>query len=482
MARRNRKSKYPKYEQVEIIDLALEGKAVGKVKSDDPEKGDLIIFVSKVVPGDIVDVQINKKKKSYREGYPVKFHKYSEKREDAFCEHFGICGGCTRQQLSYEDQIFYKHKAVTETLKRIGKIELPEIKPVLKAPDITFYRNKLEYTFTNTRWITQYEVDNKVDIEQYKGLGFHIPGKFDKILDIEKCWLQAEPSNSIRLFIRDFAIKNNYDFFNHYKKIGFLRTLIIRTSTTGEVMVIPTFFHDDIEKIEKMLDAVSEKFPEITSINYVINKKLNDSITDQEIITYKGKDHILEKMDDIVFKISPKSFYQTNSLQAYNLYNVVKDFANFQKEDIVYDLYTGTGTIANFIAKHVKKVIGVEYVEDSIADAKINSELNSITNTEFYAGDMKDVLTNEFMQEKGNADTIILDPPRAGMHKKVIQTLLNAAAKKIVYVSCNVATQARDIELLSEKYSVKKVQPVDMFPHTHHVENVVLLEKHKDLQ
>jgi len=477
MARRQRNSRYPKYEQVEIIDLALEGKAVGKVKSDDPEKGDLIIFVSKVVPGDIVDVQINKKKKSYREGYPVKFHKYSEKRTEAVCEHFGICGGCTRQNLSYDDQVFYKHKAVSETLKRIGKVELPEIKPVLKAPEITFYRNKLEYTFTNTRWITQEEVDSEKEIERFKGLGFHIPGKYDKILDVEKCWLQAEPSNSIRLFIRDFAVENDYDFFNHYKKIGFLRTLIIRTSSTGEVMIIPTFFHNNIEKIEKMLDAVSKKFPEITSVNYVVNKKLNDSITDQEVIHYKGKDHIIEKMDDIVFKISPKSFYQTNSKQAYNLYNVVKEFADFKETEIVYDLYTGTGTIANFVAKQVKKVIGVEYVEDSIKDAKINSELNSIINTEFYAGDMKDVLTNEFMQEKGKADTIILDPPRAGMHKKVIETILNASPNKIVYVSCNVATQARDIELLSEKYKVTKVQPVDMFPHTHHIENIALLEK-----
>ncbi len=474
---RKRKSRYPRYEQVEIIDLAIEGKAVGKVKSNDHEKGDLTIFVSKVVPGDIVDVQINKKKKTYREGYPVKFHKYSEKRTEPFCEHFGVCGGCTRQQLSYEDQVFYKHKQVSETLKRIGKIDFPEIKPVLKAPEITFYRNKLEYTFTNTRWITQKEVDADIEIKRFKGIGFHIPGKYDKILDIEKCWLQAEPSNSIRLFIRDFAVENNYEFFNHYKKIGFLRTLIIRTSSTGEIMIIPTFYHNEIEKIKKLLDAVSERFPEITSINYVVNEKLNDSINDQNVIHYKGKDHITEKMDDIIFKISPKSFYQTNSKQAYNLYNVVKDFSDLKKNEVVYDLYTGTGTIANFIAKDVKKVIGIEYVKESISDAKINSKLNSITNTEFYAGDMKDILTDEFMNKKGKPDTIIIDPPRAGMHKKVVQTILNAFPSKIVYVSCNVATQARDIELFSEKYNVKKVQPVDMFPHTHHIENIVLLEK-----
>ncbi len=474
---RKQKSRYPRYEQVEIIDLAIEGKAIGKVKSNDPEKGDLTIFVSKVVPGDIVDVQINKKKKTYREGYPVKFHKYSKKRTEPFCEHFGVCGGCTRQQLSYEDQVFYKHKQVSETLKRIGKIDFPEIKPVLKAPEITFYRNKLEYTFTNTRWITQEEVDADIEIKRFKGIGFHIPGKYDKILDIEKCWLQAEPSNSIRLFIRDFAVENNYDFFNHYKKIGFLRTLIIRTSSTGEIMIIPTFYHNEIDKIKKLLDAVYERFPEITSINYVVNEKLNDSINDQNVIHYKGKDHITEKMDDIIFKISPKSFYQTNSKQAYNLYNVVKDFSDLKKDEVVYDLYTGTGTIANFIAKDVKKVIGIEYVKESISDAKINSKLNSITNTEFYAGDMKDILTNEFMNEKGKPDTIIIDPPRAGMHKKVVQTILNTFPSKIVYVSCNVATQARDIELFSEKYSVKKVQPVDMFPHTHHIENIILLEK-----
>jgi len=476
MARR-RKSRYPKYEQVEIIDLAIEGKAIGKVKNSNSEQGDLTIFVSKTVPGDIVDVQINKKKKNYREGYPVKFHKYSEKRTDAFCEHFGICGGCTRQQLSYDDQVYYKHKQVSETLKRIGKVELPEIKPILKAPEITFYRNKLEYTFTNSRWITQEEINSDIEIKRFKGLGFHIPGKYDKILDIENCWLQAEPSNSIRLFIRDFAFKNNYDFFNHYKKTGFLRTLIIRTTSTGEVMIIPTFFRNDKEKIEKLLDAVSEKFPEITSINYVVNEKLNDSITDQEVIHYKGKEYINERMDDIIFKISPKSFYQTNSKQAYNLYNVVKEFANFTGKEVVYDLYTGTGTIANYIAKNVKKVIGIEYVKESIEDAKINSEINSILNTEFYAGDMKEILTDEFISEKGKADIIIIDPPRAGMHKKVINTIINAFPEKIVYVSCNVATQARDIELLSLKYKVTGIQPVDMFPHTHHVENVVLLEK-----
>ncbi|MCF6366458.1 MAG: 23S rRNA (uracil(1939)-C(5))-methyltransferase RlmD [Bacteroidales bacterium] len=476
MARR-RRSKFPKYENVEIIDLALEGKAIGKVKNINSEQGDLTIFVSKTVPGDIVDVQINKKKKNYREGYPVKFHKYSEKRTEPFCEHFGICGGCTRQQLSYDDQVHYKQKQVIETLKRIGKIELPEIMPILKAPEITFYRNKLEYTFTNSRWITQEEVDSDIEIERFKGIGFHIPGKFDKILDIEKCWLQAEPSNSIRLFIRDFAVKNNYDFFNHYKKTGFLRTLIIRTSTTGEVMIIPTFFHNDKEKMEKLLNAISEKFPEITSVNYVVNEKLNDSITDQEVLHYKGKEYITEKMDDIIFKISPKSFYQTNSEQAYNLYNVVKKFANFKGGETIYDLYTGTGTIANFIAKHVKKVIGIEYVEDSIKDAKINSEINSINNTEFYAGDMKEILTDEFISEKNKPDIMITDPPRSGMHKKVIETILNAFPEKIIYVSCNVATQARDIELLAEKYRVTKVQPVDMFPHTHHVENVVLLEK-----
>ncbi len=476
MARRKRE-RYPLYENVEIIDLAIEGKAVGKVKNTNPEQGDLTIFVSKTVPGDIVDVQINKKKKNYKEGYPVKFHKYSEKRIEPPCKHFGICGGCTRQQLSYDEQLKYKQKQVTETLTRIAKVELPEINNILAAPETTYYRNKLEYSFSNSRWLTHDEINTEHEITDYKGLGFHIPGRYDKILDIEECLLQKTPSNEIRLFIKNFAVKNKYDFFNLYKKEGFLRNLIIRTSETNEIMIILSVFENNKSKITELLDAVSEKFPGITSVNYVINNKLNDSITDLEVINYKGKDHILEQMDDIKFIVGPKSFYQTNSKQAKNLYRIVSDFADFKENEIVYDLYTGTGTIANFIAKNVKKVIGIEYVPEAVEDAKKNSDINNIKNTQFFAGDMKNILTDEFIELYGKPNIIIIDPPRAGMHKNVIKSIINSKPDKIIYVSCNVATQARDIQFLDLNYKIEKIQPVDMFPHTHHIENVILLKK-----
>ncbi len=476
MARR-RRERYPLYKEVEIIDLAIEGKAVGKVKNTNSEQGDLTIFVSKTVPGDIVDVQINKKKKNYKEGYPVKFHKYSDKRIEAPCQHFGVCGGCTRQQLSYEEQLKYKQKQVIDTLTRIAKVELPDINSILPAPETVFYRNKLEYSFSNSRWLTHDEINTENEINDYKGLGFHIPGRYDKILDIKECLLQKSPSNEIRLFIKNFAVKSDYDFFNLYKKEGFLRNLIIRTSETDEVMVILSFFEDDSKKIFNLLDALSEKFPEITSLNYVINNKLNDSITDLRIINYKGKDFILEQMDDIKFIVGPKSFYQTNSKQAKRLYEIASDFAGFKGNEIVYDLYTGTGTIANFIAKKVKKVIGIEYIEEAIEDAKKNSEINNIENTRFFAGDIKNILNEQFIEENEKPDTIIIDPPRAGMHKNVIKSILNSKPDKIVYISCNIATQARDISLLDFIYKVEKVQPVDMFPHTHHIENIILLKK-----
>lgn len=476
MARRKR-DRYPLYEKVEIVDLAIEGKAVGKVKNKNPELGDLTIFVSKTVPGDIVDVQINKKKKSYKEGYPVKFHKYSEKRINPPCKHFGVCGGCTRQQLSYEEQLKYKQKQVEDILTRIAKVKLPEINSILPAPETTYYRNKLEYSFSNSRWLTHDEINTENDIKDYKALGFHIPGRFDKILDIKECLLQKSPSNEIRLFIKDFAVKNDYDFFNLYKKEGFLRNLIIRTSETNELMIILSVFENDTDKINNLLNSVSEKFPEISSVNYVINDKLNDSITDLKVINFKGKDYILEKMDDIKFIVGPKSFYQTNSKQAKNLYQIVADFADFKGNEIVYDLYTGTGTIANFIAKNVKKVIGIEYVREAIEDAKKNSEINTVKNTKFFAGDMKDILTDEFIELNGKPDIIIIDPPRAGMHKNVIKSIVNSKPDKIVYISCNVATQARDIQLLDLTYEIEKIQPVDMFPHTHHIENVILLKK-----
>ena len=474
MWRRFKKQRYKKYENVEIIDLAIEGKAVAKVKSGDGEE--LTIFVNKVVPGDIVDVQINKKKRNYQEGYPTTFHKYSEKRIEPVCEHFGTCGGCTRQSLSYADQLFYKQKQVEDTLQRIAKVEFPKIDKILASEKTEFYRNKLEYTFSSLRWLTDDDIKTEGEIQDTDGLGFHIPRRFDKILDIKKCWLQKEPSNSIRLEIKKFAVENNYDFFNIRERSGFLRTMIIRTSTTGDLMVIVSFFEDISEKITALLSHISEKFPEITSLMYAINPKGNDTITDLEIHVFKGNDHIFEQMGDLKFKIGAKSFYQTNSEQAHELYKLASEYAGLTGEEIVYDLYTGTGTIANFVAKNSKKVIGIEYIPEAIADAKINSEINNITNTDFFAGDMKDFLNSEFIAEKGQPDVIILDPPRAGMHKNVVKTILQASPQKIVYISCNPATQARDIQLLDENYKVTKVRPVDMFPHTHHTENVILLE------
>jgi 23S rRNA (uracil1939-C5)-methyltransferase len=431
------------------------------------------------VPGDIVDVQVTGSKKNYKEGYPVNFHVYSDKRIEPFCEHFGLCGGCTRQLLSYHDQLFYKQKQVEETLKRISKIPLPAIGQILPAPDTIYYRNKLEYTFTESRWLTHEEIQEQREINDFKGLGFHIPGRYDKILDIRKCMLQADPSNDIRLFVKDFAIRNDYPFFNLYKVSGFLRTLIIRTAISGEIMIILSFFKEEKDKIHRILDAISERFPNITSINYAINGKSNDSIQDIEIIHYKGKDHIMEQMGDCLFQVSPKSFYQTNSKQAYNLYAIVKEYANLTKSEVVYDLYTGTGTIANFIARDAKAVIGVEYVEEAIKDANINSEINGIKNTRFYSGDIKDVLNQSFIEEQGKPDVVILDPPRAGVHEKVVERIIESMPDRIVYVSCNVATQARDLELFYKSYDVVKIQPVDMFPHTHHIENVVLMKLRK---
>ncbi len=478
MSRRKKRS-FPIYEKVEIVDLAIEGKAVGKIKSDSEEKKESVFFVDKVVPGDIVDIQVTNSKKNYKEGYPVKFHVYSDKRVEPFCEHFGICGGCTRQQLSYNDQLFYKQRQVEETLKRISKIPLPHIDTILPAPETVYYRNKLEYTFTESRWLTHKEINEQDEINEFKGLGFHIPGRYDKILDIHQCLLQEDPSNDIRLFVKNYAIQNDYEFFNLYKISGFLRTLIIRTTGTGEIMIILTFFKDEKEKIHRILDALSERFPTITSINYAINGKTNDSIQDIEIIHYRGNNHIKEQMGDCIFQVSPKSFYQTNSKQAYNLYRIVKEYANLTKSEVVYDLYTGTGTIANFIARDAQEVIGIEYVEEAIKDAVINSEINGIKNTRFYSGDIKDVLNQKFIEEQGKPDVVILDPPRAGVHVKVIERIIESAPDRIVYVSCNVATQARDLELFYERYDVLKIQPVDMFPHTHHIENVVLMKLRK---
>ena len=466
---RNRNRK-PLLENIEIIKLAAEGKAIAKVD-------DKVVFVTNVIPGDVVDVQVTKKRKSYMEGHPVVFHKYSDLRVDAFCEHFGICGGCKWQNLPYKEQLKFKQQEVLDNLSRIGKIDLPEANHILPSEKTEFYRNKLEFTFSNKRYLTFDEINSKDDIDRTPALGFHVPRLFDKIVDINKCHLQAEPSNAVRLAIKDYAFANDLSFFDIRNQEGFLRTLIIRTSTTGDVMVIVVFYHEDVEKREGLMAHLADKFPEITSLMYVINEKGNDTIGDQDVIVYKGVDHIFEQMEDLKFKIGPKSFYQTNSEQAYELYSKTREFANIQKDEVVYDLYTGTGTIANFVARQAKKVIGIEYVPEAIEDAKLNSEINGIDNTDFFAGDMKNVLNAEFIAEHGHPDMMIVDPPRAGMHADVVETILQAAPNRIVYVSCNSATQARDLEMMDHAYKVTKIQAVDMFPHTHHVENIVLMEK-----
>jgi len=466
---RNKKNK-PFFENVLITDIGAEGMAIAKVD-------DLVVFVPQVIPGDVCDLQVTRQRKRFYEAKVVRINHYSDDRVTPFCTHFGVCGGCKWQNLPYEKQLFYKQKQVSDQLFRIGKVELPEIAPIIGSEKTTFYRNKLEFTFSNQRWLTTEEINKQEDIAREGALGFHIPGLFDKVLDIETCWLQSDLSNAIRNQIREYAVSNGLDFFNIRNQQGFLRNIIIRTSSTGEVMLIVVFYQEDAEKREGLLNMISEKFPEITSLLYVINTKGNDTITDQEIITYKGNAFIFEQMEGLRFKIGPKSFYQTNSDQAYNLYKVARDFAQLSGNEIVYDLYTGTGTIANFVARFAKKVVGIEYVPEAIDDAVINSSLNGIENTLFFAGDMKKVLSASFIETHGRPDVIITDPPRAGMDAPVVETILNAAPNRIVYVSCNPATQARDLLLLDEKYRVAAVQPVDMFPHTHHVENVVLLIK-----
>lgn len=453
-----------------MIDASSDGKAVGKLD-------EMVVFVDDAVPGDIVDVQLTRKKKNYAQGKVIKFHTYSGKRSEPFCEHFGVCGGCKWQNMQYEWQLYYKQKQVSDSLQRIGKIELPEIFPILASPRQQHYRNKLEFTFSNKMWITDEEVKSGKVFDNRNALGFHIPKMFDKILDIKKCYLQEEPSNSIRLALKTFAQKNDLTFYDIREHKGLLRNVIIRNTSTGELMIIVCFGEQDDENVEKVMLFLKEEFPAITALMYTVNLKLNDTIGDQEIKTYHKKDHIVEEMEGLKFKISPKSFYQTNSDQAYTLYKVARSFAELTGSEIVYDLYTGTGTIANFIAKQAKKVVGIEYVADAIEDAKVNSELNNIHNTSFYAGDIKNILNDAFLKENGQPDVIITDPPRNGMHEDVVNKILAIHPKRIVYVSCNPATQARDLLILSEKYNVTKIQPVDMFPQTHHVENVVLLVK-----
>lgn len=465
------KKQLPVLEKVTITDVAAEGKAIAKVN-------DMVVFVPFVSPGDVVDIQLTRKKNSYAEGKAVHFHEYSEKRTEPVCEHFGVCGGCKWQHLPYEEQLRYKHKQVIDNVSRIGKVEMEEILPILGSERITFYRNKLEFTFSNKKWLTEEQVKSGTTFDCMNGVGFHIPGMFDKVLDIHKCWLQDDISNRIRNCVKEYCLSHEgYPFFDLRNQEGFLRTLMIRTASTGDLMVVVVFFHEDAERREALLSHVAAKFPEITSLLYVINEKCNDTITDQEVLVFRGKDHIFEEMEGLRFKVGPKSFYQTNSEQAYNLYKIAREFAGLTGNEMVYDLYTGTGTIANFVSRQAKKVIGIEFVPEAIEDAKVNSALNGIDNTLFYAGDMKDILTQDFINQHGRPDVIITDPPRAGMHDDVINAILFAEPERIVYVSCNPATQARDLSLLNVKYAVRKVRPVDMFPHTHHVENVVLLQK-----
>jgi 23S rRNA (uracil1939-C5)-methyltransferase len=463
-----RRKELPLLEKVRITDIGAEGKALARVDN-------LVVFVPMLIPGDVVDVKVVKKRKKYMEGKATKFYEYSPDRIKPRCKHFGICGGCKWQHLPYNLQLKQKEKQVTDNLTRIGKIELPEISPIIGSSEEFLYRNKLEYTFSDKRWLTQDEIDSEVKFEKEGALGFHIPGLFDKVLDIDECHLQPEPSNAIKNAVRQYSIKNELSFFDLREQEGLLRNLVIRNSLEGNVMVIAVFFYDDVEKREGLLDFILSEFPQITSMMYVINSKKNDSLSDQKPILYKGDDYLVEEMNGLKFRIGPKSFYQTNTRQALELYRVVKDFAGLSGKEVVYDLYTGTGTIANFIAGSSKKVIGIEYIDEAVQDAKINSEINNITNTSFFAGDMKDILSKDLFQANSKPDVIITDPPRAGMHEDVVKTILAAGAGKIVYVSCNPSTQARDIFLLSDDYDVAKVQPVDMFPHTHHVENVVLL-------
>lgn len=468
------KKQLPILEKVTITDIAAEGKAIAKVD-------DLVIFIPFVAPGDVIDIQLTKKKHNYAEGKAIHFHEYSLLRETPFCEHFGICGGCQWQHLRYEEQIKYKQKQVIDNLTRIGKVDLGEILPIKGSMRTVAYRNKMEFAFCDKKWLTDEQIKSEQTFDKNNALGFHISGMFDKVLDIHKCWLQDDISNRIRLSIKDFCLSHEgYTFFNARTQDGYMRNLMIRISSAGGLMLVIVFKYEDEVLRTALLTHIAEQFPEITSLLYVINGKCNDTITDLDVITFKGNDYIIEEMEGLKFKIGPKSFYQTNSKQAYVLYKVARDFAMLTKNELVYDLYTGTGTIANFISHQAKQVIGIEYVPEAIEDAKYNSSLNNITNTLFFAGDMKDILTQDFINQYGRPDVIITDPPRVGMHKDVVDTILSAQPKRIVYVSCNPATQARDINLLSVKYEVCKVQPVDMFPHTQHVENVVLMKLKED--
>ncbi|MEN6619785.1 MAG: 23S rRNA (uracil(1939)-C(5))-methyltransferase RlmD [Rikenellaceae bacterium] len=457
------------FESVEIESIVAEGKAISHVNGK-------VLFVPYAIPGDIVDIQLNIKRKSYLEGYVVNMIKPSPFRIEPFCSHYGICGGCKWQPLPYPMQLEFKQKQVIDQLTRIGKLNLPEITAITGSDKTQLYRNKLEFTFSNNRWIEDKDDIDKISQCEKSGLGFHISRLFDKVLDVKWCYLQPEPSNAIRLFIRGFSLKHGFSYFDLKEQTGFLRNMVIRTSTTGEVMLIIIFAHENLELRELLLNAIIEQFPSITSINYVINSKRNDNISDLPFTNYYGKDSIYETMENLKFKIGPKSFYQTNSEQAYKLYSIVREYAALKGDEIVYDLYTGTGTIAQFLASKAKKVIGIEYVPEAIEDAKTNARENNISNCLFFAGDMKDLLKADFIKENGRPDVVILDPPRAGIHPDVAKVIVEAKPDKIIYISCNPASQARDLSLMSDHYDITRIHPVDMFPHTHHVENVVLME------
>ena len=463
-----KKKTFSPIESLEITGISSDGKALGRHNNK-------VVFVPFVVPGDVVDVQVLKSKKNYEEGVAVRFHKYSDKRIEPPCSHFGMCGGCKWQNMDYAEQCRYKQQQVEDNLVRIGHLDIPQVEPIIASDKIFYYRNKLEYSFNNRRWLLDSERDTETEINA-NGLGFHLPGLWDRILDIKKCYLQEEPSNAIRLALKQYAIENGLTFYDQRKKDGFLRNVLIRNTVSSQWMVMMIFGYEDRLKREAMLDFILQQFPQLTSLVYAINEKTNDTYSDLAFHPYKTQDYIVEEMGNLKFRVGPTSFYQTNHDQVLKLYGVVRDFAALTGDEIVYDLYTGTGTIANFIADRAKKVVGIEYIEDAVKDARINSEWNNITNTSFYAGDMAKVLTPDFILQNGKPDVIITDPPRSGMNEKVITQIIKAQPNRLIYVSCNPATQARDLSLMKEFYNITKLQPFDMFPHTHHVENVALLE------
>ncbi len=463
----SRKMKNKVIPNLRIERIAAEGKCVAHHEGK-------VVFVQNTAPGDLVDVRINRGKSSFMEGEAIRFHEYSKDRIEPFCSHFGTCGGCKWQHINYDLQKNYKRQQVVDQFERIAKVEIPEVLPILGSAKTQYYRNKLDFTFSNNRWLTREEINSGAQFER-NSLGFHIPKMFDKIIDIDHCYLQGNISNEVRIAVRDFALEQSLSFYDIRNQVGLLRNLIIRTTSTGESMVIVQFGEDDTVSVNKVMEFLHQKFPQITSLLYIINLKKNETFNDLDVVTSSGKDYIEEEMEGLKFRIGPKSFYQTNSEQAYELYKVAREFADLQGDEVVFDLYTGTGTIANFVAKNAKQVIGIEYVEAAIEDAKLNAKVNGIENTQFYAGDLKDILTEDFVRNHPKPDIVITDPPRAGMHEDVVKMLLKLEAPKIVYVSCNPATQARDVAWLSEKYSVDKIQPVDMFPQTYHVENVVRL-------